>query len=111
MALSFRTLAEDHGRTPAPSCVFPALQLKRECSQWPKFGADGANPRDLSKGIRAVPGRDALVGRSSRRSGGLALVSARAARTLAKQQKQQAKASRQAQRDQPARSRVPPGKI
>src|SRR6516164_7687600 len=46
-----RALAEDPGRTPAPSCVFPALQLKREWSPRPKFGADGANPRDLSKGI------------------------------------------------------------
>jgi hypothetical protein len=35
---------------PVPSCVSPALQLKREWSPWPKFGSDPANPRDLSKG-------------------------------------------------------------
>jgi hypothetical protein len=34
---------------PAPSCVCPAPQLKREWSPWPKFGADRGNPRELSK--------------------------------------------------------------
>jgi len=37
------------GRT-QPSCVSPALQLKREWSPWPEFGSDRGNPRDLSKG-------------------------------------------------------------
>jgi hypothetical protein len=35
---------------PAPSCVSPALQLKREWSPWPEFGSDPGNPRELSKG-------------------------------------------------------------
>jgi hypothetical protein len=35
---------------PAPSCVSPALQLKREWSPWPQFGSDPGNPRELSKG-------------------------------------------------------------
>jgi hypothetical protein len=35
---------------PAPSCVSPALQLKREWSPWPEFGSDPRNPRELSKG-------------------------------------------------------------
>jgi hypothetical protein len=34
----------------APSCVSPALQLKREWSPWPEFGSDRGNPRELSKG-------------------------------------------------------------
>jgi hypothetical protein len=35
---------------PVPSCVSPALQLKRDWSPWPKFGSEPGNPRDLSKG-------------------------------------------------------------
>ena len=35
---------------PAPSCLSPALQLKREWSPWPEFGSDRRNPRELSKG-------------------------------------------------------------
>ena len=35
---------------PAPSCVSPALQLKREWSPWPEFGWIPANLCDLSKG-------------------------------------------------------------
>jgi len=35
---------------PAPSCVSPTLQLKRERSPWPEFGSDPGNPRELSKG-------------------------------------------------------------
>jgi hypothetical protein len=35
---------------PAPSCLSPALQLKREWSPWPEFGSDPGNPRDPSKG-------------------------------------------------------------
>src|SRR6516225_1246065 len=33
-----RTLAEDPSRTQPPSCVSPALQLKREWSPGPEFG-------------------------------------------------------------------------
>jgi len=33
-----------------PTCVSPALQLKREWSPWPEFGSDLGNPRELSKG-------------------------------------------------------------
>src|SRR5262245_34539197 len=33
-----------------PSCVSPALQLKREWSPWPEFGSDPGNPHELSKG-------------------------------------------------------------
>ena len=33
-----------------PSCISPALQLKREWSPWPEFGSDPGNPRELSKG-------------------------------------------------------------
>ena len=36
-------------QNPAPSCLSPALQLKREWSPWPEFGSDPGNPRDLSK--------------------------------------------------------------
>jgi hypothetical protein len=35
---------------PPPSCLSPALQLKREWSPWPEFGSDPGNPRELSKG-------------------------------------------------------------
>jgi hypothetical protein len=35
---------------PAPSCVSPALQLRREWSPWPEFGLDPGNPHELSKG-------------------------------------------------------------
>jgi hypothetical protein len=35
---------------PTPSCLSPALQLKREWSPWPEFGSDPGNPRELSKG-------------------------------------------------------------
>jgi hypothetical protein len=42
-----RTMADVRGerllkvrQNRAPSCVFPALQLKREWSPWPKFGSD-----------------------------------------------------------------------
>jgi hypothetical protein len=35
---------------PGPSCVSPALQLKREWSPWPEFGSDAGNSRELSKG-------------------------------------------------------------
>jgi len=37
-------------QNPAPSCVSPVLQLKREWSLWPKFGWIAANLRDFSKG-------------------------------------------------------------
>jgi hypothetical protein len=33
-----------------PSCVSPALQLKREWSPWPEFGWFPANLREFSKG-------------------------------------------------------------
>jgi len=36
-------------QNPAPSCVSPTPQLKREWSPWPEFGSDPGNPRDLSK--------------------------------------------------------------
>src|SRR2546430_11436273 len=36
-------------QNPAPSCVSPALQLKREWSPWPEFGSNPGNPRKLSK--------------------------------------------------------------
>ena len=47
---SSRPLAERSRQNPAPSCVSPALQLKREESPWPEFGSDPGNPRELSKG-------------------------------------------------------------
>src|SRR6516162_261902 len=35
---------------PSPELRIPARQLKREWSQWPQFGSDPGNPRELSKG-------------------------------------------------------------
>jgi len=37
-------------KNPAPSCLSPTPQLKREWSPWPEFGSDPGNPRQLSKG-------------------------------------------------------------
>jgi hypothetical protein len=38
------------GRTPGPSCVSPAPQLKREWSPWPEVGRIPSNLCDFSKG-------------------------------------------------------------
>src|SRR6516165_5837254 len=45
-------------QNPAPSCVSPALQLKREWSPWPEFGWIPANLCDLSgfRVIQLLPG-------------------------------------------------------
>ena len=37
-----------------PSCVSPALRLKREWPPWPEFGWFPANLRDFSKGYFAA---------------------------------------------------------
>ena len=62
-------------QNPAPSCLSPALQLKREWSPWPEFGSDPGNPRELGWcRPRKLPCRDlgtGLVTSLSRPSGNL----------------------------------------
>src|SRR6516225_3111852 len=50
-------------QNPAPSCLSPALQLKREWSPWPEFGSDPGNPRELGWcRPRKLPCRDLVTG-------------------------------------------------
>jgi len=45
-----RMMANVRAERLPPSCLSPALQLKREWSPWPEFGSDRRNPHELSKG-------------------------------------------------------------